>query len=158
MPQTRLDDMRTEKQNSWHHSDNASFFHHAVGNNRSGCLAGMAFQLTLSQPHFPDRELEESRKSELVQMLDTLMNAQRSTPKELERLHGRLIWFSAFVFGRMMNQLVKAVSQECLKRTSSEFLHTLNDLKAANHVVKACGDFQILVHHLVCLYRRGVRT
>lgn len=100
----------------------------------------------------------ESRKSELVQMLDTLMNAQRSTPKELERLHGRLIWFSAFVFGRMMNQLVKAVSQECLKRTSSEFLHTLNDLKAASHVVKARGDFQILVHHSVCLYRRGVRT
>jgi len=78
----------------------------------------------------------ESRKSELVQMLDTLMKTQRSTPKELERLHGRLIWFSAFVFGRMINQLVKAVSQESLKRTksiqfSSEFLHTLNDLKAA---------------------------
>lgn len=69
-------------------------------------------------------------------MLDTLMKTQRSTPKELERLHGRLIWFSAFVFGRMINQLVKAVSQESLKRTksiqfSSEFLHTLNDLKAA---------------------------
>lgn len=78
----------------------------------------------------------ESRKSELMQFLDTLISAQRSTPKELERLHGRLIWFSAFVFGRTMNQLVKTISLESLRKTksisfNSEFLQTLKDLKAA---------------------------
>ena len=78
----------------------------------------------------------ESRKSELVQILDSLISAQRSTPKELERLHGRLIWFSAFVFGRMMNQLVKTISLESLQRKkvihfTSEFLQTLTDLKHA---------------------------
>ena len=31
VPKTRLDDMRTEKQNSWHHSDNASFFSSCCG-------------------------------------------------------------------------------------------------------------------------------
>ena len=48
----------------------------------------------------------------------------------------RLIWFSAFVFGRMMNQLVKTISIESLQRKkvihfTSEFLQTLTDLKHA---------------------------
>ena len=78
----------------------------------------------------------ESRKSELVQLLDNLICAQRSTPKELERLHGRLIWFSAFVFGRTMNQLVKAISLESLQKKkvisfTPAFLQTLMDLKHA---------------------------
>ena len=78
----------------------------------------------------------ESRKSELVQFLDNLIRAQRATPKELERLHGRLIWFSAFVFGRTMNQLVKNISLESLQKKkvisfTSEFLQTLTDLKHA---------------------------
>ena len=78
----------------------------------------------------------ESRKSELVQFLDNLISARRSTPKELERLHGRLIWFSAFVFGRTMNQLVKTISLESLQRKkvisfTSDFLQTLTDLKHA---------------------------
>ena len=78
----------------------------------------------------------ESRKSELVQFLDSLIRAKRATPKELERLHGRMIWFSAFVFGRTMNQLVKNISIESLQKKkvidfTCEFLQTLTDLKHA---------------------------
>jgi hypothetical protein len=59
---------------------------------------------------------------------------KKSLPKDLERLHGRLIWFSAFVFGRMINQMVKQVSAMSLQRTrvvqfDDFFLSTLCDLK-----------------------------
>ena len=52
----------------------------------------------------------EARKLELSETLDGLVNCGRLTPKDLERLHGRLIWFGAFVFGCTLNQLVKQIS------------------------------------------------
>jgi len=39
-----------------------------------------------------------------------------ATPKELERLHGRLIWFGSFIYGRMLNRLVKEVSNMARSR------------------------------------------
>ena len=59
----------------------------------------------------------EARKAELTQVIDKLLMGKKSSPKDLERLHGRLIWFSAFVFGRMINQMVKQVSAMSLQRT-----------------------------------------
>jgi CRISPR/Cas system CMR subunit Cmr4 (Cas7 group RAMP superfamily) len=61
----------------------------------------------------------ETRKAaaELTQAIDKLLADKKSSPKDLERLHGRLIWFSAFIFGRMINQMVKQVSAMSLQRT-----------------------------------------
>ena len=55
--------------------------------------------------------------AELTQAIDKLLADKKSSPKDLERLHGRLIWFSAFIFGRMINQMVKQVSAMSLQRT-----------------------------------------
>ena len=39
------------------------------------------------------------RKQELLDTIVSLLARKRVSPKELERLHGRLVWFSSFVFG-----------------------------------------------------------
>ena len=41
-------------------------------------------------------EHTESRRNEVVQTLETLVGQDRCTTKELERLHGRLIWVNSF--------------------------------------------------------------
>ena len=61
-------------------------------------------------------EHTESRRSELVETLQELIGRGSATPKELERLHGRLIWFGSFVYGRMLNRLVKEVSNKARAR------------------------------------------
>ena len=76
----------------------------------------------------------ETRKLELWETIDKLATDRRATPKDLERLHGRLIWFSAFIFGRAINQLVKQVSTLSLKREKTlvfdaDFLRTLGELR-----------------------------
>ena len=53
------------------------------------------------------------RKQELLDTIASLLARKRVSPKELERLHGRLVWFSSFVFGRVMNHSVKEISAVC---------------------------------------------
>ena len=55
----------------------------------------------------------ESRKTELVATLVAILSCSQTTPKELERLHGRLVWFNSFVFGRLMNHAVRVLSLAC---------------------------------------------
>ena len=62
----------------------------------------------------------ETRLTELCETIDALLARDKCAPKELERLHGRLVWFGSFVFGRTMNSLVKEVSKLC--RSRSKFL------------------------------------
>ena len=53
----------------------------------------------------------DSRKLEII---DTIRALRRSTDigsKDLERLHGRLVWYRSFVFGRKINRLVARLSQ-----------------------------------------------
>ena len=61
----------------------------------------------------------ESRRSELVTAIGSLLEKGNTTPKELERLHGRLVWFNAFVFGRKMNHAVRTLSLACHSTTKS---------------------------------------
>ena len=53
----------------------------------------------------------ESRLDELVQTIRSLSCKACVNPKELERLHGRLVWFRSFVFGRRINSLVGKLSK-----------------------------------------------
>ena len=62
----------------------------------------------------------ESRRSELVATVDALLERGGTSPKELERLHGRLVWFNAFIFGRLMNHAVRTLSLAC--HSSKSFL------------------------------------
>ena len=76
----------------------------------------------------------DARKEELSSSLEQLISAGKGSPKELERLHGRLIWFSAFIFGRMINQLVKQVSLLSRKKDRTiilddAFLTVLREVK-----------------------------
>ena len=75
----------------------------------------------------------DARKEELSNTIEHLLKNKRCTPKDLERLHGRLIWFSAFICGRMINQLVKQISVLSLKKDKTvvfddDFMAVLNDL------------------------------
>ena len=53
----------------------------------------------------------ESRKSELAESLETLLNQKSFTAKDIERLRGRLLWFENFVCGRQANILVARLSK-----------------------------------------------
>ena len=55
----------------------------------------------------------EGRRSELVTAVDNLLERGGTSPKELERLHGRLVWFNAFIFGRLMNHSVRTLTLAC---------------------------------------------
>ena len=71
----------------------------------------------------------ESRRSELLASIDDMLRKTQAAPKELERLHGRLVWFNSFVFGRLMNHAVATLSKAC--RVNDRHIHTGRDLKDA---------------------------
>ena len=53
----------------------------------------------------------DSRKLEIIETIRALQKATEIAPKDLERLHGRLVWYRSFVFGRKINRLVAHLSQ-----------------------------------------------
>ncbi len=61
----------------------------------------------------------DCRKLELVEVVKKILEKKLTTPKELERLHGRLVWFNAYIFGRRMNRAVSCVSKFARVRASS---------------------------------------
>ena len=71
----------------------------------------------------------ESRRAELVSTIETLMAKGSTTPKELERLHGRLVWFNAFVFGRKLNHAVRTLSLAC--HSAEKSLRLAGELRGA---------------------------
>ena len=89
---------------------------------------GLEFSLGSLQHGYFLLQHTESRR-ELVSAIDVLLNAQRITAKELERLHGRLVWFNSFVFGRLMNHAVKIISINC--HSNSKYVACGTELKNA---------------------------
>eukprot|EP00435_Cladocopium_sp_Y103_P035915 s3494_g9.t1 len=55
-------------------------------------------------------EHTEKRRAELDLFLSELLQKSACNTKDLERLHGRLIWFNSFCFGRRMNSLIRILS------------------------------------------------
>eukprot|EP00435_Cladocopium_sp_Y103_P049576 s2642_g15.t1 len=55
-------------------------------------------------------EHTEKRRAELDTFLSELLQKSTCNTKDLERLHGRLIWFNSFCFGRRMNSLIRILS------------------------------------------------
>ena len=97
---------------------------------------GVLFDVSSLQGGSFTLEHTESRRCELVETLQDLIKRGGAAPKELERLHGRLIWFGSFIYGRMLNRLVKEVSNMARVRGklltfNESFLDVLHRLMAA---------------------------
>ena len=53
----------------------------------------------------------EKRCAELLETIQQVLSRDRVDVKDLERLHGRLVWFGSYVFGRELNCAVRVVSK-----------------------------------------------
>ena len=109
--------------------------------NRVFKTLGLLISFEHLEAGFFQLEHTESRRNEVLQTLETLVGQDQCTTKELERLHGRLIWFKSFCFGRTLNMLIRYLSG--FAHTSSRtiaveglLLQTLEDLKGQLATVK----------------------
>ena len=94
---------------------------------------GMLFNLASFGSGRFTLEHTAKRKVELLQTIDELLRVGKSSPKDLERLHGRLVWFGSFVFGRQMNISLRALHKfSALK--SREVAVTLELREALLHI------------------------
>eukprot|EP00435_Cladocopium_sp_Y103_P019375 s340_g4.t1 len=50
------------------------------------------------------------RREELLELLASLQQLETVTVKQLEQIHGRIVWFRSFVFGRQLNSATKVLS------------------------------------------------
>ena len=71
---------------------------------------GLLISFDQVEAGFFQLEHTESRRTEVLLTLENLINLDQCTTKELERLHGRLIWFNSFCFGRTLNVLIRYLS------------------------------------------------
>ena len=60
-----------------------------------------------------------ARKAELSETMQTLLAKGVTSPKDIERLHGRLVWFNAYIFGRKINRAVRTLSSLSRSHNSS---------------------------------------
>ena len=52
----------------------------------------------------------EERSKELLECIDEILRHNSVGTKTLERLHGRIVWFRTFVFGRRLNAATRVLS------------------------------------------------
>ena len=81
--------------------------------------------------------ITEKRCAKLLDSIKYLLNADTVDVKELERLHGRLVWFGSYIFGRELNAAVRVISKHARLRAKT--------LLKTPELTKA---FQLLVHEL----------
>ena len=69
--------------------------------------------------------------------------------KELERLHGRLVWFNALVFGRILKAEVSVISK--FSRSSSNMVKVRGTLRDAPVILRAelAKDEPVLVSEAI---------
>ena len=72
-----------------------------------------------------------ARRSELLEHIGSMLSSEGTgvSPKELERLHGRLVWFNSFVFGRTLKAAVSVASK--FARASTPRVGVVGPLKDA---------------------------
>ena len=71
---------------------------------------GLNFDLSCFHDGFFQLMHTDKRRQELGESIETLLQERKCSPKVLESLHGRLVWFGSFVFGRKMNIFVRTLS------------------------------------------------
>ena len=97
----------------------------------------------------------EKRVEELLQTLSDLLAADKVEVKALEKLHGRLVWFSSYVFGRELNAAVRVISKHArlkyktinktpdLVKAMSFLVEELTSAKPVNIPTTHCNTFYI---------------
>ena len=55
------------------------------------------------------------RCEELCSTMESMLQMQQIETKELEKLHGRLVWYGSYVFGRELNTAVQVLSRASRK-------------------------------------------
>ena len=55
----------------------------------------------------------------LEETVSEMLQARNLTYKQLERLHGRLVWFNSHIFGRSINKAVRVISKRARQREGS---------------------------------------
>ena len=75
--------------------------------------AGNFNQGSIELGHTPER------KAELIEAIGSIVLEGHTTPKALEKLHGRLVWYNSFVFGRKLNFSVRCISKYARLRASN---------------------------------------
>ena len=76
----------------------------------------------------------EERSKELLECIDEVLSQSSVGTKTLERLHGRIVWFRTFVFGRRLNAATKVLSWHSRKpgpyiRVDDQLTSALETLK-----------------------------
>ena len=61
-----------------------------------------------------------TRRSELVASLNDVLESKQLSPKEAQRLRGRMIFFECYTFGRAANLLIKQFGKLCREEHSSK--------------------------------------
>ena len=72
---------------------------------------GILFNLTRIRDGFFTLEHTDRRREELLASVDEIMKFDHCRTKDLEKLHGRLVWFGSFVFGRQMNVALRTLNR-----------------------------------------------
>ena len=67
--------------------------------------AGNFTQGSIELGHTPER------KTELIEAIGSIIHEGHTTPKALEKLHGRMVWYNSFIFGRKLNFSVRRISK-----------------------------------------------
>ena len=71
----------------------------------------------------------EKRCAELLESLQEIVKAEKVEVKALEKLHGRLVWFNSYVFGRELNAAVRVISRHA--RMKAKFIARTAPLESA---------------------------
>ncbi len=69
------------------------------------------------------------RKQELTSTMKTVLDSGSLTPKDAERLRGRMVFFEGYTFGRIANSAVKRLGRASLNQSSSNVL--VSELKSS---------------------------
>ena len=76
------------------------------------------------------------RSSELLKSLESFASNDSVATKSLEQLHGRLVWFKSFVFGRKLNGAVRVISK--FSRFKSKYVKMSPELQSALQTLSEC--------------------
>ena len=60
-----------------------------------------------------------ARRKELEETMSEMLQVRNLTHKQLERLHGRLVWFNSYIFGRSINKAVRVISKHARQSEGS---------------------------------------
>ena len=86
-------------------------------------MLGLQMDLSCSHERRISLGHTDSRRSELVDFLQGILNQGSLEPRVFERLRGRMVFFEGFSFGRVPNRAIRTLSAACKSVSSAVRLH-----------------------------------